>query len=249
MKTSEPNIAAEIWKLAVKALITCCISFMTSFLYDTTKLLLLLLLLFLLLYLLVKRSNQVSAEYESDEKLVSLMTLKTSLYFTAQRRTRILYRGKYRRVRHGRRYTIRLGTRRYPFRKFKRGALKIRVFKRYRPLIRRRKRWYVRIGSRFYHVRRQGRRYFIMWNKRPKFIQFRPKIEFRGKTRILKRRCGGRWVIRLGRRWRRIKKQRKKYVRIGRRRYRVRKGRRGKYRIRVARRWKRVKARRRQQRR
>ena len=173
-----------------------------------------------------------------------------SPFFIARRRVKVRYRRKFRRVKYRRRFVVRYRKRKYQIRGLLRGRCTIRVLGRPRPIIRKRSRWFVRYGRRLLRVLRHGRRRYIRIRRKKVYLKWRFEIRFKGARRMV--RCRGwRWSIKTGRRkWKRIRRRRTLYIKIGRRRVQIRKEGR-KYLLRKGRVWKklRVKLRRRRGRR
>lgn len=148
------------------------------------------------------------------------------LPFIGRRRVIARFKGKNRRVRSRRRWTLRVGKRRYGIRGFLKRRLKIRVNKRTCRLIRRRRKWYIRYRRRRCRVRRRGRRRYIRWRRKKIYLRWRLQIRFKGRKRIVKCRRG-RFRIKFGRKFKRITRRRIRFIRVRRRKYRiVRRGRR-----------------------
>jgi len=169
------------------------------------------------------------------------------LFLSVARRVRkVRFQGKYRPINTRQRWVVSYRRRKYQIRGFRRGRLSISVLRRPRPIIRKGRYWYITFGRRKIRVRRRGRRRYIILNRKRIYLRWIFKIRFKGVRRVV--RCRRRkWSMRYGSKWRGIRKQRVRYIKVGRRRYPVMK-RINRYRVRIARKWTRVKAKRRRRR-
>lgn len=104
-----------------------------------------------------------------------------------------------------------------------------------RPITRKRGRWFISYGRRKVKVYRRGSRRYIRLNGRIIYLNWSFRIRFKGVRRLV--RCRRKmWKMRIGRKWRRIRRRWKAFIKRGGRRYPIR--RRGrKYFIRRRKRW------------
>lgn len=168
----------------------------------------------------------------------SWLDLKFFRYILGWRGRRLLFRGKRRRVRAGRRrWTVYYRKRRYRVRRRGRRS-RVYFLRGWRPLRRRRGIWYLKYGRVWLRVYRYGRVYRVIYRGRkwPVFGRTsKYQIRFLQRWRYVKRR-GKNNYIRLGKRWISIRRRRLYYMRYGGRKLLVRRrGRR--FHIRYRRKW------------